>query len=46
LVQKSASFVIDREGMIRYARSSFNPRGSLDLPEVLMELEALPAPSP
>lgn len=41
LVQKSATFVIDRDGIIRHLTASFNPQSSMDLKGVLGTLKEI-----
>jgi peroxiredoxin len=41
MVQKSATFVIDHRGVVRYARASFNPLASFEPREVREVLEGL-----
>jgi peroxiredoxin len=43
LVQKSATFVIDRSGIVRHARASFNPQESLSLRDIFATLRTLAA---
>lgn len=40
-IQKSATFVIDRTGIIRWRRASFNPAASFDRADVRAALQAL-----
>jgi peroxiredoxin len=39
LLQKSATFLLDEQGVVRDARASFNPQQSFDLDAVLRVLE-------
>lgn len=41
LIQQSATVIIDRDGVVRYARAAFNPSASFDLPETLAVIETL-----
>lgn len=47
LLQESATFVVDRDGIIRHATRSLNPRASMDWSAILGTLRALAgAPAP
>lgn len=41
MIQKSATFVIDHQGVIRYSRASFNPNASFEPRELREALEGL-----
>lgn len=44
LLQESATFVVDRSGVIRHATRSLNPRASMDWGAILEVLRALGDP--
>ncbi len=41
IIQRSGTFLIDRDGMLLYAQTSVNPQGSFNRGRVLRALEAL-----
>ncbi len=44
LVQRSASFLIDRQGIVRYVRRASSPSASLDQAELMREVEKVEKP--
>jgi peroxiredoxin len=40
LLQESATFLIDREGIVRHATRSLNPRASMDWTSLMRDVEA------
>ena len=44
VVQRSASFLIDRQGVVQYVRRATNPSASLDEAELMREVEKLEKP--
>lgn len=42
IIQRSATFVVDRDGVVRHARHSANPHASMRRDELLAALETLP----
>ena len=46
VIQKSATFVIDRDGVVRHATAGFDPTTAMDLGAVLETLASLATPTP
>src|SRR5438874_672816 len=44
MVQRSASFIIDKQGIVRYVRRATSPSASLDQAELMREVEKLQKP--
>ncbi len=42
MVQKTATFVVDATGVVRWARASYNPHGTVDRDAILSALRGLP----
>lgn len=45
LLQESATFLVDRDGIVRHATRSLNPHASMDWEALLADLRALPGPA-
>jgi peroxiredoxin len=41
IIQESATFLVDRDGVVRHATRSVNPGGSMDWDRLLADLRAL-----
>lgn len=44
IIQESATFLVDRDGIVRHARRSVNPQASMEWASLLADLRALSPP--